>query len=123
MKIKSLAFIVLITFVITGLFIWFSSNHNHNNNDFTISFLLSVLFALAFSILTELQKRKIVLATAIGVTLALIVKIIIVWQFDPTSHNLFPFEILMDFTGVSIASLIGVLFGYIYRRFRSRKLF
>jgi len=122
MKIKSFAFIVLITVVLTGLFIWFSSNHNHND-DFIIPFILSVLFALAFHLLTELQKRKIVLATAIGVTLALIVKIIIDWQFDPTSHNLFPFEIVMDFTIVSIASLIGVGFGYIFRRLRRRKLF
>ena len=119
---KSIAFIVLITVVLTGLFIWFSSNHNQNN-DFTTPFLLSVLFALGFDIVTELQKRKIVIATAIGVTLAFIVKIIIDWQFDPTSHNLFPFEIVIDFIIASIASLIGVAFGYIYRRFRRRKLF
>ena len=118
---KIFAFIVLITVVVTGIFIWFSSDHNHNN-DATIPFVLSASFALAFSILTELQLRKIVLATMIGVIIALIIKIIIDWQFDPTSHNLFPFEIMIDLIFILIASLIGAGIGFIYRRFRKRNL-
>ena len=118
---KIFAFIVLITVVVTGIFIWFSSDHNHNN-DATIPFVLSASFALAFSILTELQLRKIVLATMIGVIIALIIKIIIDLQFDPTSHNLFPFEILIDLIFILIASLIGAGIGFIYRRFRKRNL-
>jgi len=122
MKTRSVAFIVLISVVVTGIFVWFSSNHNHNN-DFTIPLVLSVLFALAFSILTELQLRKIVFATTIGVVTALIIKITIDSQFDPTSHNLFPFEIMIDFVLISIASLIGVAIGFIYRKFRKSKFF
>ena len=122
MKTRLFAFIVLITVVVTGIFIWFSSYHNHNN-DFTIPFVLSVLFALTFTILTELQIKKIVFATTIGVIIALIIKIIIDWQFDPTSHNLFPFEILIDLIIISIASLIGAAIGFIYRKFRKRKFF
>ena len=118
---KIFAFIVLITVVVTGIFIWFSSDHNHNN-DSTIPFVLSVSFALAFSILTELQLRKIVLATIIGVIIALIIKIIIDWQFDPTSHNLFPFEIMIDLFIILIASLIGTAIGFIYRKFRKRNV-
>ena len=53
METRLFAFIVLITVVMTGIFIWFSSIHNHNN-DFTIPFVLSVLFTLSFKILTEL---------------------------------------------------------------------
>jgi len=120
MKARLFAFVVLITVVVTGIFIWFSSSHNHNN-DFTIPFVLSVLFALAFSILTELQIKKIVFATIIGVITALIIKIIIDLQFDPTSHNMFPFEIIIDLIIISIASLIGGVIGFIYRRFRKRK--
>src|SRR5204862_2260084 len=122
MKKRFFAFIVLITVVVTGIFIWFSSNHNHNN-DFTIPFVLSVLFALTFTILTELQIKKIVFATTTGVITALIIKIIIDWQFDPTSHNLFPFEIVIDLLVISIASLIGAAIGFIYRKFRKRKFF
>src|SRR5678810_539294 len=105
MKTKLFAFIVLITIVVTGICIWFSSDHNHNN-DFTIPFFLTVLFVPVFSILTALQIDKIVSATIIGVIIALIIKIIIDWQFDPTSHNLFPFEIVIDIIAISIASLI-----------------
>lgn len=75
MKTRFFAFIVLITVVVTGIFISFSSYHNHNN-DFTIPFVLSVVFALAFSILPELKIRKIVFATTIGVKISLIIKFI-----------------------------------------------
>ena len=122
MKPRPFAFIVLLTLVVTGIFIWFSSNHNNNNN-FTIPFVLSVLFTLTFSILSELQLKKIVFATTIGVITALIIKIIIDTQFDPTSHNLFPFEIMIDLIIISIASLIGAAIGFIYRKVRKRKVF
>ena len=122
MKTRLFPFIILITFLVTGIFIWFSSYHNHNN-DFTIPLLLTVFFALAFSILTELQLRKIVLATMIGVIIALIIKIIIDLRFDPTSHNLFPFEIVIGSFIISIGSLIGAAIGFIYRKFRKRKFF
>ena len=122
MKTRFFAFIVLITIVVTGIFIWFSFIHNHNN-DFTIPFVLSVLFTLLFSILTELQIKKIVFATTIGIMIALIIKIIIDTQFDPTSHNLFPFEIMIGLTFISIASLIGAAIGFVYRKFKKRKFF
>src|SRR5204863_7853491 len=96
MKKRFFAFIVLITVVVTGVFIWFSSDHNHNN-DFTIPFILSILFVIVYSIFTAFQINKIVSATIIGVIVALIIKIKIDWQYDPTSHNLFPFEIIIDF--------------------------
>ena len=121
MKTRLFAFIVLITVIMTGIFLWFFSDHNQNN-DFTIPFVLSVLFTLSFSILTELQIKNIVFATTIGVIIALIIKIIIDTQFDPTSHNLFPFEILIDLIFILIASLIGAGIGFIYRRFRKRNL-
>ena len=116
---KSFAGIVLITTIVSGLFTWFSSNHNHNN-DIAIPLLLSVLFALAFDVLTDSDNGKIVFATAIGITLALVVKILIDWQFDPTSHNLFPFEIVINFIAVSVGALVGIICGYVYRRIRKR---
>ena len=122
MKTRLFAFIVLITVIMTGIFLWFSSYHNQSN-DFTIPFVLSLLFPLAFSILTELKIKRIVFATIIGVIIALIIKIIIDLRFDPTSHNLFPFEIMIDLFIISIASLVGAAIGFIYRKFRRRKFF
>ena len=119
-KKRLFAFIVVMGTVVTGIFIWFSSNHNHNN-DSTIPVAVAVLFALTFSIVTELQLKKILFATTVGVIIALIIKIIIDLQFDPTSHNLFPFEILIDLIIISIASLIGAAIGFIFRRVRKQK--
>ncbi|HSB94508.1 MAG TPA: hypothetical protein VLC28_15395 [Flavitalea sp.] len=116
---KSFAGIVFITTIVTGLFTWFSSNHNHNN-DIAMTLLLSILFALACDMLTNFDNGKIVFATATGITLALVVKILIDWQFDPTSHNLFPFEIVINFIAASVASLVGIGCGYVYRRIRRR---
>jgi len=122
MRKRPFAFIVVITVVVTGMSIWFSSDHNHNN-DFTIPVVISFLFALTISILTELQIMKIVIATTSGVMIALIIKIIIDWQFDPTSYNLFTFEIIIDSIIILIASLIGVSVGLICKKVTKRKFF
>jgi hypothetical protein len=114
--------IVLATAVATGAFLWFFSNHNHNN-DFTIPVSLAILSVLAFSILTELELTRIAFTVIIGVMIALIIKIIIDWQFDPSSHSLFPFEIVIDSFIILVASLIGVAIGLVYRKFIKRKFF
>lgn len=121
MKKRPFSFVTLISVVVTGIFIWFSSHHNHNN-DFTIPFVLSVILTLAFSILTELPIGKIALATTLGVIIALIIKIIIDWQFEPTSHNMFPFEIVIDLIIVSVAALIGASIGLMYRKIRKTRI-
>jgi hypothetical protein len=76
-----------------------------------------------YCIFTAFQIGKIVSATIIGVILALIIKIKNDWRFDPTSHNLFPFEIVIDLFAISIATMIGAAIGSVYRKFRKRKIF
>lgn len=120
---KSLFLVIaLVTAIVTGIFIWFSLSHNHNN-DFTIPFFLAVFLAFGFSILTQLELSKVVLATTIGETVALMIEIIIDVRSDPSSHNLFPFEVVIDLIVISFASLIGAGIGFIYRKLKRRKSF
>jgi len=96
------------------MFIWFSSNHEHNN-DFTIPLTLTLLLAFAFSIITRFKIAKIIFATTIGVLLSIIIKINIDWHYDPTSHDLFPFEILIDAFVIFVTAIIGVLLAVLFR--------
>jgi hypothetical protein len=83
---------------------------------------LAVLYALAFTILTQVEQKKIVWATTIGAMIAIVINFFIDWHFDPTSHNLLPFEFILDVVVVLFASIIGVAIGSIYRWFRKRRL-
>ena len=114
MKLKLFILLVTIATIVVGMFTWFSSNHEHNN-DFTLPFILSMLLALVFSITTRFEILKIIFATTMGVLLSIIIKIIIDWHYDPTSHNLFPFEIIIDAFWIFIPSVIGVLPAVLFR--------
>jgi ABC-type Na+ efflux pump permease subunit len=60
----------------------------------------------------------ILLTVTIGYVIALIVKIGFDLQVDPTSHNLFPFEVLISGFVAFVAALLGAAIGMIYKRFR-----
>jgi ammonia channel protein AmtB len=114
MKIKLFISLIIIAAIVVGMFTWFSSNHEHDN-DFTLLFSLSILLALLFTITTRLEIVRIIFATTIGVLLSIIIKIIIDWHYNPTSHNLFPFEIIIDAFLIFIVTLIGALAGALFR--------
>src|SRR5438045_2642527 len=114
MKQKLFILLVTIATMVIGMFTWFSSNHEHNN-DFTLPLILTLLLAFAFSILTRFKISKIIFATTIGVLLSIIIKINIDWHYDPTPHNLFPFEILIDASLIFTTAVIGVITAILFR--------
>jgi hypothetical protein len=113
-KTKLVIWLVFIAILVAGLPMWFTSNHNHIN-DLSILLPVALLLAIVFSVLTKLQLKTICFVTVIGVIVSIIIKIIIDTNIDPTSHNLFPFEILIDGFFVLLASLIGAAIGIVIR--------
>lgn len=98
--------LLLISVLAAGLFIGLQSYYAFLKHWNAIAILM-ILLALSLSLLTTGQEKKIVRIAPAGLILATIVKIIIDGIADPTSHNLWPFEIiLLSLLGFA-AALIG----------------
>ena len=120
MKIRLFILLILIASIVIGVSIWLSS-YPEVVGIFTLTFNLSVLLTLAFTILTKVELIKIIFATMLSAMFAIIIAIMIDVSFDPTSHNLLPFEIIIDIYWLLIACLIGVLPGALFRWLKKRK--
>lgn len=103
-----------------GLPVWFNANHNHAN-DATLTLAIPLVLALVCRITTKLSSRTICFAIVAGASAALIIKIFIDWHFDPTSHNLLPFEIIINGILITCALLAGLALGSIVQWLRARR--
>jgi hypothetical protein len=119
MKLKPIALLCLTTVVFVESALLLTPGHNHSN-DITFPFLVCCLLALLFCVLSNLANETIFKSITLGYVLAIIIKILIDFQFDPTSHNLFPFEIIISSVIGFVAALIGVALGM---GFKLRKAF
>jgi len=120
MKARLFTLLILISGIVVGVCMWLSS-YPEVVRMFTLTFYVTILLTLTFSITTKLELIKIIFATMIGSMLAIIIAIMIDGFFDPTSHNLLPFEIAIDVYWLLIACLIGVLGGALFRWIKKRK--
>lgn len=76
-----------------------------------------VLLALSLSLLTKGQEKKIVIIVPSGLIIATIIKIIIDGVSDPTSHNLWPFEIILLAVIGFASAFIGAGIGFMTKSF------
>ncbi len=119
MRAKLVILLLLIAIFGAGLPMWFTFEHNKNN--LTIPLIISLLLAFVFSVWTKLKLAMVYFVTTIGVLISIIIKIIIDAYIDPTSHNLFPFEILIDGFYVLCTSLIGAAIGVLIKTYRTKR--
>jgi hypothetical protein len=118
LQLKLGLFIVAVLAV--GLPIWFNANHNHDN-DATLTLATPFILAIVYKMATKLSLRFICVAIVTGALMALIIKMFIDWHFDPTSHNLFPFEIVINGILISFVVLIGISVGGVIQWLRARR--
>ncbi len=117
MKAKRIVLLILLATLLQSAALFFYAGHNHSN-DYTLPFVAAGLLGFLFCLLTGLRQRTSVIIITIGSIIALISKIIVDTQVDPTSHNLFPFEIVLTALMASIAAISGVAVGLLCKRFR-----
>ena len=116
---KTRAFgLFLLAILASGLPMWFNSNHEHEN-DATLTLAIPLLLTLLSRITTKLRSRTICFAVAAGAWIAMVIKIFIDLHYNPTSHNLFPFEVVIDGILISLAALAGIAIGTIIERLRN----
>ncbi len=121
MKYKEIGLLILFATLLQGAAFLFYPGHNHSN-DYTVPFVAGVLLAFLFCSLTRLRLSTIVIIITISNTIALIGKIIVDMQVDPSSHNLFPFEIIITAFIACIAAVIGAAVGLLGKRLRKALL-
>jgi hypothetical protein len=119
MKAKVLALFISVIVIAVPFLI--SSTHNHNN-DAGIPLLLSTILALLFVLFIKLEVIISAALTTAGGIIAMIIGMFIDWHYDPTSHNLFPFEIVINTILFFIASIIGAGFGFAFSKLFHNKM-
>lgn len=112
---KKYSFVVLVVIALlgSGYFWWQPSSQQANLHDVTlpwgcVAFLTGVVGVLVL-------KRPILFsswAAALGFILAVMARVIYDTRIDPTSHNLFPFEIIIAFFISFTTSLLGGFAGW-----------
>jgi hypothetical protein len=117
MKYKEIGLLILIATLLQGTAFLLYPGHTHSN-DYTLPLVAGVLLGFLFCLLTRLRLSTIVIIITISNTVALICKIIVDMQVDPTSHNLFPFEIIISAFIACIAAVIGAAVGLLGKRLR-----
>jgi hypothetical protein len=101
-----------------GLPVWFNANHNHAN-DATLILAIPLMLALVSRLATKRSARFLCFAIVTGALAALVIKMFIDWHFDPTSHILFPFEVIINGLLITFVVLIGMAIGSIIQGSRA----
>lgn len=115
MKAKAIKLLIVLPSLLQGAAMFLYTGRNQSN-DYTLLFGVACLLAFLFCLLTRLHLGTIVITITIGGIIALISKIIVDMQVDPTSHNLLPFEIVITACIACIAALIGAVLGKMIRK-------
>jgi hypothetical protein len=115
MEKKSTLLFFVITLICTGIFLWlqfYYSSLKHWN----ATAIFVMLLAFIFTLLSREINKTIISAVACGYMGAYIIEIIIDVISDSTSHNLWPFEIILLSLTTVLSALIGFGLGYLIKK-------
>lgn len=114
----NIKWLLLISVLTAGIPIWFTSYHTFTNTKIIrVSAILTLLLSLFVTLITKDQYKKIFYTIVAGFIIATFIKIIIDSIPDPSTHNLWPFEIIYYTMMAFLAALIGVGVGFVIKRF------
>lgn len=93
-----------------------TSNNGNYTAGVTLPFTVCCLISLSAYLFFDFSTRAILFSAAFGYVLASVLKMVIDWQTDPTSHNLFPFEIIISAIIGLVAGVVGTAAGLILKK-------
>jgi hypothetical protein len=125
MKYKSIVLLLLITVSLVESAMLFTSNNGNHTTDVTLLITICFSIALLVRLSLDFSPRSTLFTTTLGYLLALVIKIVIDLQSDPTSHNLLPFELVISgvvgLTGAGVGTAIGSMLRKGVRFVRDKK--
>ena len=115
MQKKSTQLFFIISLVLTGVFLWITPYFPLLKSWKAIAiFVLSL--ALLFTVFSKETNKMIIPAVFCGYMGAYIIQVIIDIISDPTSHNLWPIEIILLTWTVLPSALIGYGLGFVVKK-------
>lgn len=109
--------IILSALVIAGLPVWFISYHAYTSSmASTVSLVCIFLLSVFFRAWLKNKTGELFLCITGGYLLSVAGKIVIDCIADPTNHNLWPLELVIDGVIISIVAITGILIGNIVKR-------
>ena len=105
----------LIATVFSGICILLQPNYPHLM-DWKVVAVFQFLLALSLTVLTKQQDKKVRTMVPAGLLTATFIKIIIEGIADPTSHNLWPIELIYLAVIAYPSALIGTGLGLLMKR-------
>ena len=111
MKIKYFIALLFLTVVFTAIPFSYQALHHQTNGTYVsgpVCFILTDIFMYRTS---DSKKSTVILASTIGALFSFVIKVGVDWTYDPTSHNLIPFEFIIYFGLTYLFSLAGSSIG------------
>lgn len=115
---RNLQLLLLIATVYAGLLLLFLPFYSFLKHWKAFA-LHQFLLALFFTGLTKEQEKKILAIVPGGLLIAVFIRVMIEGIADPTSHNLWPFELIMYAVVAFPSALIGTGVGFFAKRIRA----
>jgi hypothetical protein len=116
MKSTNIAYVIaafVVAFFVTGIPYWQIpySQASLPNSLYNLSLVVVCAASLTLRLLSKVSFRQAILAAGLAVPAMIMARVIVETSQDPTSHNLWPFEIVIASAVGLVVSLAGSLAG------------
>ncbi len=106
----------LVGFLVVGVPYWRIPYNKATSSAVMGGVVLIGVIALIARVLIEARFSRVVLVLAAAVPTAVMARVVVDTMRDPTSHNLWPFELVIAFMVGLAGSVPGTLLGSVFRR-------
>lgn len=115
---------IIVVGIIAGVFSYWFNGYNQLTafgiNIYLLLAILSFIGAFMLSLIIHWRVATIALLLSFGVILAISGRVIFDLLRDPTSHNLFPFEMLISLAVSFPCSFVGSFLASLYKKKKNR---
>ena len=111
----------LVGFLVVGVPYWRIPYNKATSSAVTGGAILIGVIALIARVLIEARFSRVVLVLAAAVPAAVMARVVVDTMRDPTSHNLWPFELVIAFMVGLAGTVPGTLLGSVLRRMLGKR--
>lgn len=111
----------LVGFLVVGVPYWRIPYNKATSSAVMGGAMLIGVIALIARVLMEARFLRVVLVLAAAVPAAVMARVVVDTTRDPTSHNLWPFELVIAFAAGLVGAVPGTLLGSVFRRMLGKR--
>jgi len=118
---RGLLWSFLVGFLVVGVPYWRIPYNRATSSAVMSGALLIGMVALIARVLIDARFLRVVLVLAAAVPAAVMARVVVDTTRDPTSHNLWPFELVIAFLVGLAGTVPGTLIGSVFRRMLGKR--